>query len=83
MTRFVCNLNDQVFVRLTPIGAKVWLSGWPGGIPKETRERLTQPDGSIRFQLRQLLEIFGPTIFYSANHPYFEGNNLIIESSQQ
>lgn len=74
------NLNDEVYVRLTTHGLTQWASYWMNtsaeGVPKTIVEESTELDGRIRFQLWELMNIFGQSCYNGSSELPFE-NNLI------
>ncbi len=61
------NVNDNVWVKLTPSGEALWAEYWrktnPKGVPKSIRRSHTEADGWIRFQLHELMQVFGKAMY--------------------
>lgn len=64
------NLNDPVWVRLTPVGEaqyKKWSADL--GVPNPIELKKTW-DGFVKFQMWELMQIFGPVCFNGCNVPF-------------
>jgi hypothetical protein len=61
------NVNDNVWVKLTPAGEVLWAECWkrtsPEGVPKCIRKAQAEADGWIRFQLHELMFTFGEAMY--------------------
>jgi len=70
------NVNDNVWVKLTPAGEALWAEYWkatePADVPKSIRKSQTEADGWIRFQLHELMQIFGKAMYNGNMHLPFE-----------
>jgi len=79
------NLNDNVWVRLTPAGEDMWAKSWedysPSGVPLAVREAATERDGWIRFQLWDLMHTFGPALVVGCPKLPFEDNKIKLEET--
>ncbi len=57
------NLNDRVWVRLTPDGENAWKAHWEKfGILRDFWLPRSDRDGYHRFQVRELMAVFGPAL---------------------
>lgn len=78
------NINDEIIVRLTKHGERMWAAHWnrytdygakiPWAIEREAR----QPDGRVRFQIHELMNIFGLACYNGSVTLPFEKNELEI-----
>jgi hypothetical protein len=62
------NINTQVRVTLTMIGASIW-NEHEGQFPKELRQRAT-PGQTVKCELWRLMEVFGPAMQNGMNAPF-------------
>ena len=65
------NINDNVKVRLTDRGKEVLKEHWDGKIP-DWFENYHEGDGYYRFQLHDLIQIFGKELYLSNSNLPFE-----------
>lgn len=78
------NINDQVIVRLTPDGERLWAEAWNkysdngGKVPRAIEIQARQPDGSVRFQMHELMHIFGPVCTNGSRQLPFVNNEIKI-----
>jgi len=76
------NVNDDVWVLLTASGERMWNEYWklssPGGVPDAIRKSATESDGTIRFQLHQLMHIFGPALYHGSSELPFVDNKVLL-----
>jgi hypothetical protein len=80
------NINDQVLVRLTPFGEKLWVKKWEetvrvmelpkGKVPDAIREANVLKDGRVRFQMWDLAATFGPYLYNGATDVPFVDNKI-------
>jgi hypothetical protein len=79
------NLNDFAWVKLTTQGEGQYLSFYQQGargmtyaLACESLARRRQPDGRHRFQIWELMNIFGPKMFMTMNRQdqMFKGNEI-------
>ena len=80
------SINDFVLVKLTPAAEAVWARHWTptrrllegkSGVPDAVRH--TDSEGRTRFQLWQLMEIFGQEMFMGNPRQMFEQNKIWTE----
>lgn len=64
MEEITCNINDFVFVRLNERGLKILKNDFKGWTPKQDEE------GWTKFQLWELMEIFGDYMFLGSETPF-------------
>lgn len=80
------NINDNVWVRLTSEGEKQWASYWNvfsnnGGIvPRSIQKSQREVDGRVRFQMHEIMNIFGPECFNGSSRLPFIDNVIEIET---
>lgn len=74
------NINDEVFVRLTSAGAAAWNEYWratsPEGVPDSIRKGAEYQSGYTKFQIWEMMAIFGPDCFNGSNRLPFVNNEL-------
>lgn len=80
------NLNDYAFVRLTEEGIRQFEDHYAGlarfGFDwEESLKSHLQPDGEYRFQLHELMLIFGPMCYMGNMDLPFEKNAIRFEPS--
>lgn len=79
------NLNDYVLVRLTPSGEAQWHYYWtlshPRGVPSVIRHAQTEADGRVRFQIHEMMNIFGNYTFNGSNQLPFVNNEVEFRNS--
>lgn len=80
------NINDCVLVRLTPYGEKLWAEHWTRfpetgftNVPDAVRKSVTEPDGRIRFQLWDMMAVFGKAMYNGNPNIPFQDNVIYIE----
>lgn len=77
------NINDCVYVLLTPYGEKIWAEHWtitsPEGVPKAIRDAAEFTGGRTRFQLWQLMDIFGGEMYMGNVNQCFAENKIWYE----
>lgn len=78
-SHFLFNVNESVRVRLTPFGERAFYKYWQRIFPGEERKPNVDADGYARFQLWDLMQIFGPH-HQMTNPPCFEGNNILFNA---
>lgn len=70
------NINDCVWVRLTKEGERRWAEEWQhinsGGVPEAIRKSQTEKDGFVKFQLWELMHIFGGAIHMGITSPFVD-----------
>jgi hypothetical protein len=68
------NANDEVWVKLTPVGEQMWADYWwvtePKGVPESIRKSHTEWDGWVRFQLWELMQVFGKGMRNGVHVPF-------------
>ena len=83
MAMIEMNVNDNVWVKLTPVGEKMWTAAWrymnTNGVPKAIRESYTEKDGRVRFQFHELMHIFGEAMWNGNSELPFKDNKLWFE----
>jgi len=85
------NVNDDVWVELTPCGEELWAKRWDEtarvygetGVPKSIREGHTEPNGRVRFQIHDLMLTFGSVMFMGNTRGTPFKNNAIYLSPQE
>lgn len=81
MGNYTVNLNDCAFVRLTKAGVQQFEEHWqpyPIDIEAAKRSHL-QANGEWRFQLHELMLIFGPALYLGSNRLPFETTDIRFE----
>jgi hypothetical protein len=78
------SINDYCVVRLTEAGEAVWARHWgqsgQTSVPEAVRSSATLQDGRVRFQIHELMNIFGSALYLgSMEHP-FDGLLEFIDS---
>lgn len=91
-TKTDININDSVWVRLTKEGREVLAQSIMEcvvTVTGKTREQLaeelhkTAHDGSTRFQLWELMKIFGPCMVFGSGPQMFERNRIRVDRSPE
>lgn len=70
------NINDDVWVRLTPDGEKRLEEVWRGFARMESLRRNQFKNGWWKFQMWDLMHTFGPMIFMGCGALPFEKNEI-------
>jgi hypothetical protein len=74
------NINENVWVRLTSSGERQWSEHWnryghfPEGVPKAIQHSQREDDGRVRFQIHEIMRIFGASCYNGSTDLPFVDN---------
>ena len=80
------NINDYAFVRLTDEGVAQFIAHYAdltqyGFDPAESLRYALRPNGEYRFQIHEMMLIFGPACYVGSNRAPFKDNAVRFEPS--
>ena len=85
------NVNDDVWVELTPYGEELWAEKWDAsaraygetGVPKSIRESYSEANGRTRFQIHDLMLTFGHAMYMGNRRGTPFKNNAIYLTREE